>query len=126
MPTRQGDVFGIAYLSENGGFSRIASVYLDQVERLASRKHQSAGTGIFAAHLPPSTCVALAMGVVMAHELGHLLLGSSHSNKGIMQPNLNWRDFEKAYLGGLRFPPGQAQRLQANVGARSKNAVTTN
>ncbi len=123
MRAKQGDVFGIAYLSDKGGFSRIASVYLDQVTRLASQRHQSVGTGTLAAHLPPSTCVALAMGTVMAHELGHLLLGlNGHSSKGIMRPNLGWRDFEQAHCGELKFTHDQAKRLLKNVGARGRAA----
>src|SRR5262249_48328918 len=56
------------------------------------------------------------MGCVMAHELGHLLLGDpSHSSSGIMQPLWGREQIRQALIGGLKFTKEQASRLQKNV-----------
>ena len=54
------------------------------------------------------------LGYVMAHEVGHLLLGAgSHAVSGIMAEQWGWN--ELAARGGLRFLPRAAQRIRANV-----------
>jgi hypothetical protein len=58
----------------------------------------------------------LMLGVTLAHELGHELLGnSSHSPCGIMKPKLQRDDFSLAKRGRLMFCPEQATRLHATV-----------
>jgi hypothetical protein len=59
----------------------------------------------------------------MAHELGHLLLGSNgHASQGIMRPRWQHEELVKAAMGTLVFTPEQAQRMSARVrvGTRGK------
>jgi hypothetical protein len=62
---------------------------------------------------------ATLLGIVMAHELGHLLLGiNSHSSTGIMRPDWNDADFIAASKGNLYFSEAQGQILRARLGSR--------
>jgi hypothetical protein len=52
----------------------------------------------------------------VAHELGHLLLGSnSHAVRGLMQSRWSSEQMRKATQGNLQFTPDQARliRMQA-------------
>jgi hypothetical protein len=52
------------------------------------------------------------LGVVAAHELGHLLLGSdAHSSIGIMRPQLQEKDFSAAEPGATTFSLQQRRRI---------------
>lgn len=112
----QGEVFGFALLPEDGGMGRVANVYFERVEEMAWDKLNSAVQGIFASQMAPQVCVSLAVGIVAAHELGHLMLGSnSHSSRGIMQPAWDRGDFEDAFYGRQGFTPGQVKKLRTNL-----------
>ena len=51
------------------------------------------------------------LGCVIAHELGHLLLGSnSHSDEGIMQPRWDPNQVRQLMMGTLLFTPEQSKR----------------
>ena len=64
------DTFGFAQYPGNGSFGMVANVFSNEAEELAT--HQNLAHGVLLGHL-------------MAHELGHLLLGvGSHSASGIM------------------------------------------
>lgn len=58
---------------------------------------------------------ALILGCVMAHELGHLLLGENSHSTGIMADTLRRRDFERAEKGQLVFTPQQAEQMRARI-----------
>jgi len=59
------------------------------------------------------------LGAAIAHELGHVLLGSdSHSAKGIMRPHWKREDFERGPQGGLAFTPAQAQLIRTEAERR--------
>jgi hypothetical protein len=56
---------------------------------------------------------ALVLALVLAHELGHLLLGEeSHSSQGIMVPKFRTQELRRAQKGQLLFTPEQAQRMR--------------
>ena len=57
------------------------------------------------------------LGHIIAHELGHLLLGEGgHSDKGIMMEDLRVRDFRQAERGTpLTFSTEQAERMLARL-----------
>jgi predicted aspartyl protease len=56
------------------------------------------------------------LGCVIAHELGHLFLGSdSHSSVGIMQPHWGRDQFHQAETSNLRFTTEQAVQLRKRV-----------
>jgi hypothetical protein len=53
---------------------------------------------------------------VMAHELGHLLLGiNAHSSTGIMRPVWNDDDIVAASKGNLYFTQAQGQILRTRL-----------
>jgi hypothetical protein len=57
---------------------------------------------------------------VIAHEIGHLLLGpNSHSRTGVMKGKWSAEELRGAGWGRLRFTPEQAERIRAEVQARS-------
>ena len=56
------------------------------------------------------------LGCVIAHEIGHLLLGrNSHSANGIMKSPWSPEDFQLARKRSLRFTPEQAERMHGQV-----------
>jgi hypothetical protein len=69
------------------------------------------------------------LGGVMAHELGHLLLGTnSHSSTGIMQPRWEPNQVRQLMMGTLLFTPGQSKlmREQARMRTRLQMGKTWN
>jgi hypothetical protein len=59
------------------------------------------------------------LGHVIAHEIGHLLLGpNGHSTSGIMRPT--WRPLDEEWMakGALQFDSGQARKMQSALLAR--------
>ena len=63
--------------------------------------------------------VPIILGCVIAHEVGHLLLGSSsHSGSGIMQGHWKRGQIRKAMTGNLPFTPEQVKLIQASTFAR--------
>lgn len=57
-------------------------------------------------------CGGTFLGDVVAHELGHLLLGPHHSREGIMKASWTSKDLELAALCKLRFTSEQLAVLQ--------------
>jgi len=94
-------VFGVAFLGE-GGIGKYCDVFFDRVEET----QRESGTG--AAHL---------LGAVVAHELGHLLLGShAHAYVGIMTPTWQEQSLRAIEMGTFFFTREQGafmrERLQ--------------
>ena len=91
--------FGISYLDEDG-----TGCHADVFYAGLARVEES----------PPDSATLL--GIVMAHELGHLLLGiNSHSSTGIMRPIWNDADLIAASKGNLYFTEAQGQILRARL-----------
>ena len=93
-------VVGIAQLPPAGGFGFMAYVFYQRVEELCGHEFPKAPV----------------LGHMIAHELGHLLLGSNtHSRSGIM--HVPWRSWElqRACEFGMRFSKQQSDRIRANV-----------
>ena len=63
---------------------------------------------------------AVLLGHVLAHEIGHVLLGSAHSRLGLMSANWDQRGYTKMACGELEFSDDEAQRLKAEAGARNR------
>jgi hypothetical protein len=79
----------------------------------------------YAAHLARSDNaefeIPIILGCVIAHEVGHLLLGSnSHSGSGIMQGQWERGQIRKAMTGTLQFTPEQAKLIQAETQSRMR------
>jgi hypothetical protein len=61
----------------------------------------------------------LILGCVIAHEIGHLLLGpDSHSNSGIMQPRWDRKQIQQARMGTLLFTPQQGKHIREETQSR--------
>ena len=59
--------------------------------------------------------VSAILGVVIAHELGHLLLGPGHSPSGVMRPFCGHPEFDLAQRGQPGFSRHQARQMQARL-----------
>jgi hypothetical protein len=94
-------VLGISYLSDDGEGSQ-ADIFYEAIEQLY-----------------PNTAVqpAIILGHVMAHEIGHLLLGTnSHSPWGIMCAHWHKQELDRASLGMMTFNESQSHRMTKKVG----------
>ncbi|MBV9039340.1 MAG: hypothetical protein JO182_32960 [Acidobacteriaceae bacterium] len=60
------------------------------------------------------------LGVVIAHEFGHLLLGGAHSASGVMRARLDLSDWALAQQGWLVFHPAEAAALRKAVRDRTE------
>ena len=91
---------GIAAQPERGTPAS-ASVFYDRVEQLAK-----GGTA----------SVPVILGHAVAHEIGHLLLGSnSHTPQGLMRARWSRQDLQNASIGNLLFTSEQTQAMSAEV-----------
>jgi hypothetical protein len=87
-----------------------ANVFYESVKDLAS------DSGAF---------IGEALGDAMAHELGHLLLGSEHSSGGIMKARWTIQELRIASQGGLPFSPAQVVLLQSAAWSLRQNPSST-
>jgi hypothetical protein len=61
------------------------------------------------------------LGCVMAHEIGHLLLGSnSHSDSGIMRATWEHEDMQPQWMGRRLFTSAQGKLIRAEVKRRGR------
>jgi hypothetical protein len=96
------DTFGSAVVPGNPAFAVVAYVYAGRAHRLAERREFD-----------------VILGRVIAHELGHLLLGNnSHSSVGIMKARWTPRDLDPASAASISFLPIEARKIHAQVLAR--------
>jgi hypothetical protein len=82
------------------------------------------GAIVFVRRLNPSstpTADAIHLGYVIAHELGHILLGpDAHSIVGIMRRTFLQQDWENAAQGTLGFTRSQQKQIQRWILERSR------
>jgi hypothetical protein len=65
--------------------------------------------------------IPIILGCVIAHELGHLLLGSNgHSGAGIMRPRWEPRHVRQLMMGTLRFTSEQSMLMRAQARTRMR------
>jgi hypothetical protein len=96
------DVLGTAYPDEKGA-GYFAYVFYDRIQELAQRR------GLGHALLAD----------VMAHEIGHLLLGStSHSEGGIMCAHWNDEELRNVAEGAMSFIPAQSRIIRDRLRLR--------
>jgi len=75
---------------------------------------------------PISVADATRIGHVIAHEIGHVLLGpNAHSIVGIMRGTLLQQDWENAAQGTLGFTQSQNRQIRAWVVARARSTQST-
>jgi hypothetical protein len=100
-----------------GTDAQVAFVFDSKVEDLFQKMLSAYKTG----HIDRRVSESQILGIAIAHELGHLLLGlQGHSANGIMRGEWDLTDLRNAAFGMLLFTPEQAEVLRAN--ARSRNA----
>jgi hypothetical protein len=91
---------GLAVRGANSS-GHLAYVFYDRVQRLAKKQQMSD---------------ASLLGVVIAHEIGHLLLPyGSHSSRGLMQGEWDNRQLFFARARLLRFTAQQAELIRAHL-----------
>ena len=118
-------VSGFALVPASGEPGHVISIFHDRIEEMAFQKLDGVTRGIFASALPHTSRTGLVLGTVMAHEIGHLLLGAgSHSRQGIMRPNWNRQDLEEAYCGRQTFTKKQVKQLRADIMDRPDRKLT--
>ncbi len=89
-----GKVFGYAVPSRGEGFGTVVSVFHHRVADLITQKRRRAGGRLYSK--------ALVLGYILAHELGHVLLGpNSHSRGGIMAFPWGPKQLEGCLRGGV-------------------------
>lgn len=89
-----GDAAGYTVLDRDRPY---AAIVLPDVARTAGETGVDVGT---------------ALGAVLAHELGHLLLGANAHSAGVMSSRLDWRLMHAAGRGELLFSDEDARRLR--------------
>ena len=96
--------FGSALLPEDGGFGMTAQVCAHCCEELAKGDQ---------------TLHAAVLGHVMAHELGHLLLGiGSHGATGLMHVPWHHKELENVAQGALLFTSSEGEKMRRQVAVR--------
>lgn len=89
-----------------------ADVYYDAVRELA--------------HDVASDCeISTIFAYVIAHELGHLLLGPQHSPQGVMEASWGRREVEMMTRHELRFSQAERERVQSTLVARAGASGTS-
>ena len=97
-------IFGFSRMAAGGGFATIANVYFERVTSMVKARQSLRG---------------VLLGAMMAHELGHLLLGvNSHSKWGLMSGLLGPRDLAAADRGVLGFSKRESRKLRKAAVAR--------
>jgi hypothetical protein len=90
------DTLGEAFISDDqSGY--LVEVYYKAAQTLASREEVDSGT---------------LLGCVMAHEIGHLLLGPGHAPDGVMRALWDARDMDGIRKGWLKFRPDEGVRIR--------------
>lgn len=92
--------FGLAYISDTGP-SRYCDVFYNRVQDLQQQGVAS---------------ISSVLGHVLAHEIGHLLLGTnSHSRTGIMRAQWQADELRAASMGRLLFSSEEGERIREQV-----------
>lgn len=97
------DTMGRAY-TERRGSGYLADVYLPSIARFAARQDIDFQSLV---------------GLVISHELGHLLLGPGHSQRGIMFSHWTKHETEAGRKRGLRFNKDEAVTLVQQLRERA-------
>ena len=95
-------VLGIALHGGKAEFGYVAGIFFDRIQGLPGWRSADERPVI--------------LGHLIAHEIGHLLLGSGkHSLAGLMRPGWDRKQLKEAVSGTLHFSSRQAKRIRADV-----------
>jgi len=95
------DVLGVSLLPVRGGQGFYAVVYVEEADALSR---------------PSGVPLAVVVGHAMAHEIGHLLLGTrDHSAADLMRAQWSSTELQRAAQGQLRFSEDESARLRRAV-----------
>jgi hypothetical protein len=104
------DVFGVAFLGADGA-GAYSDVFYGSVEKLQDAGHGNVGR---------------ILGHVMAHEIGHLLIGShAHSPWGIMAAKWHGEDLRRLEMGRLLFTAEQEKSIYRRLHAGSPEVTAS-
>ena len=110
VSTVSSDAFGVAFLGSDGR-GRYADVFWNRAQELGVTSNQG---------------VDRILGSVMAHELGHLLLGlNSHSVTGLMRARWGNDELRCLDMGTLVFLPEQGKRMRARLADTSSARISS-
>ncbi len=99
-------IFGFSLMSASGDFSSTANIYLERVSAIADGRKYRRG---------------VVLGAMIAHELGHLLLGvGSHSKMGLMTLPWGPKILTAADQGTLGFSKRETRKLKKTVEERNQ------
>jgi hypothetical protein len=97
------DVMGKAFVEEHGG-GNMADAYFQAVQATSAQHRGDSG---------------VLLGFVMAHELGHLLLGAGHTPDGVMQAAWSQKQMDALRQRWLRFTQEGAARIRRALESRT-------
>lgn len=111
------DKMGLAAVPEDGEFGQSAFVCSGCAEPLLEQGQFKEGA---------TYAFGSIVGALMAHEIGHLVLGTlGHSGAGLMYSPWNLGDLKHAVQGQLVFTAKEARRIRDQVRERMRDAVET-
>lgn len=100
------NALGYSIIPDAHEFASMAYISYPRIQRLSDTT--SAGTEDL-------------LGLAIAHEIGHLLLGpNEHTNRGLMRARWRWQDLQSKAWGEFEFAAEQRKKLRAGVEARKK------
>ena len=112
-----GRVFGYAVPPRDGGFGAMANVFHHRVAELIAQERQRPGRQLYSS--------AVVLGHIIAHELGHVLLGrNSHSRSGIMAFPWGPKQLKRCLTGGLLFSKSEAATIRREAQRRQRASQT--
>ena len=97
------DVMGKAFVEDHGG-GTMADAYFQAIQAKSDQHNGDSG---------------LLLGFVMAHELGHLLLGPGHTPEGVMQAAWGQKQMDALRQRWLRFTEEGAARIRRALESRT-------
>jgi hypothetical protein len=101
--------YGAAFLGADGR-GRYADVFFAAVRQLQNAETRASQSQV--------------LGYVMAHEVGHLLLGSNaHSNLGIMRPYWSEAELQSISMGRLSFTRDQCVKIRERLDAEEESTA---
>lgn len=111
---------GVTGLAPGAGPDRVlAYVFYDRVEGLAQREAQRQFTAQSHGTSARRAAAGQILGVVIAHEIGHILLNLAvHTKEGIMRGNWDLHDLREIAYGYLNFTKQQGKVIQSEVARR--------